>query len=149
MDLQNYTWWWMPLKIRTIVTEAGTNQTEETEGEIRIIMKQEVLIEISGEEDIFRTGLPYEAKVTVKNVEEPLENNTLKICYHVITGEKRWGFGYCSNFTADSKQSVSVTVPPLASNVHKIGIRVGNLFRVILSNPPVNCIIPYLAFPDS
>lgn len=126
IDLQpNHTYyWWIPMQIEAVVTEVGTNQTEEAKGSIRFTTEP-LQLEISADEDVFRTGLPYEAELKIKNFQD-YTNITVPVCYDLIDGRDGWKtyFTGCFNFTVNSEASIPFTIPPFTQNISWVQLRV-------------------------
>lgn len=111
---------------KAIVTEAGTNQSEEENAELRFTTAP-LKLEINGEEDVFRTGLPYSAEIKFKDIQTPIQNSTIQICYELVDNTVyNWNSLHtsCSNFTIDAENGVPFTIPPLVSNASTVFIRV-------------------------
>lgn len=127
LDLNRIEYWWWRLNVKGVVTELGSNQSEQATNQIRVTNRA-VSLEIEAEEDTFRTGLPYSATVNFKNIQTDLVNQTVQICYDLIDSREWWNAHQtlCSNFTVDSVNGVPFTIPPLTSNVTRLYIRVIN-----------------------
>lgn len=141
------TWWsWFPLNAKAIVTEAGTNQSEEAKAEFRFTTTP-LKMEINAEEDLFRTGLPYSAEITFENIQTPTQNTTLQICYELIDNTiYNWNSlqSFCSNFTIDDENGIPFTIPPLISNISAISIKV--IMQLLLLHVLQLCDIKKLKF---
>lgn len=114
----------IPIQIDAYVAEVRTNHTEEAKG-IIFLNKQPLQLEISSDEDVFRTGLPFEAEVKIKNVQDSA-NTTVQICYEPVDTAMDWKvyFSACSNFTINADTSIAFTVPPFTQNISLLQVHV-------------------------
>lgn len=125
----------MPIQITANVTEAGTEQTEHSKGEISVT-RQSLELEIISKDDTLRTGLPYEAEVKIKNAQDVLQNQTIQICYDPIDSREGWTYHQtvCSNFSIHPEDSLRFTIPPFGQNITQLNIRVTVTFALPFTN---------------
>lgn len=114
------------LYIKTIVKEEGTEYTEEITEQIKIT-DSAFSLEIVARENIFQTGLPYNAAVKLKNAQIPINNETVQICLALKMFYYRSLQTVCSNFTSNTVGSVPFTIPPLVEEVSRIDISVSSI----------------------
>lgn len=115
------------MNVKAVVKEDGSDLSEETSETLKVT-DTALLIEIVEKENSLRMGLPFNAEVTFKNVQIPIENRSLQICYDIAESYERLSYvplrTLCSKLTSDTTKSVSFRVPPLISNITGIDINV-------------------------
>lgn len=114
---------WMPLSIKGIVTEAGTDLAEEAQGECRTSY-QSFQIEVEREQKLFIPGLPYNGVIKFSNVQDIPKNKKVRVCYSAKTNDEwQFSFSTCSHFNIDY-ENIPFTIPPLHEDIGSLKIQV-------------------------